>query len=114
MQEHSSDLTNVIIDNGSYQIKAGISDNENISHSLLRVQRDGDIISRNESEKMSENLDLNYPIRNGVVNDWDSIEKVWQYCFTNLNLNPSNCRVLLTEAAAYELSNIDKMIEIDV
>lgn len=44
-------------------------------------------------------LNLTSPIQSGIVVNWDDMEKVWEYCFTNeLRVDPSEKKVMLTES----------------
>jgi actin len=58
-------------------------------------------------------LKLSYPIESGIVKNWDDMEKVWEYCFTNeLRVDPTEHRVLLTEAPNNPKANREKMTQI--
>ena len=66
-----------------------------------------------EAQKMRGVLNLKYPIESGIVTDWDSMEKVWAYSFTNeLRVDPSEHKVLLTEAPNNPKANREKMTQI--
>jgi actin len=55
-------------------------------------------------------LNLSYPIKSGIVQDWENMEKVWEYCFSNeLRVDPSEHKVLLTEAPMNPKANREKM-----
>ena len=58
-------------------------------------------------------LNLNYPIDENGINDWDTIEKIWQGIFTNdLNINPENYKFFMTEPPETPKKNREKMAEI--
>lgn len=57
-------------------------------------------------------LALKYPIENGVINNWDDMEKIWQYTFRKLNVAPEQHRVLLSEAPFNSKSNREKMAKV--
>lgn len=41
---------------------------------------------------------LQYPIRHGLIDNWSSMERLWQRCFyEQLHVNPSEHHVMLTE-----------------
>jgi len=66
-----------------------------------------------EAQKMRGVLNLRYPIESGIVTDWEDMEKVWSYCFSNeLRIEPSEHRVLLTEAPMNPKVNREKMTQI--
>ena len=51
-------------------------------------------------------LNLTSPIESGIVVNWDDMEKVWEYCFTNqLRIDPSEKKVMLTESPLNPKSN---------
>ncbi|KRZ43471.1 Actin-related protein 2 [Trichinella pseudospiralis] len=59
-------------------------------------------------------LDLSYPMDNGIVRNWDDMDLVWDYTFGPecLNLQPSECKLLLTEAPLNPIKNREKMFEV--
>ena len=53
-----------------------------------------------EANIMRGVLNLTSPIESGIVVNWDDMEKVWEYCFSNeLRVDPSEKKVMLTESA---------------
>lgn len=112
----------IVIDNGSGVIKAGIS-GENMpsvkfpsmvgrprtKNAMIGVEAKSEYIG-DEAQKMRGVLNLKYPIESGIVSDWEDMEKVWAYCFSNeLRVDPSEHRVLLTEAPKNPKANREKM-----
>lgn len=58
-------------------------------------------------------LKLNYPVRHGIVTNWEDMEKVWHYTFDNeLRVSPEDHPILLTEAPLNPKKNREKMVEI--
>jgi len=58
-------------------------------------------------------LKLSYPIEEGIVNDWDDMEKIWSHCFTNeFKMHPEEHNVMLTEAPMNPKANKEKMSQI--
>lgn len=118
-------MSAIVIDNGSGVIKAGVSGDNQPSvkfpsivgrprggGSLVGVEVKSEYIG-DEAQKMRGVLNLKYPIESGIVNDWDDMEKVWQYCFDNeLRVDPSDQKVLLTEAPGNPKANRERMISI--
>ena len=101
-----------ILDNGSGMMKAGIAGEESPScvfssiigtpknaSAMQGVTQKGQYIGDEAMQKRGV-LNLKYPIKNGIVTDWDDMEKVWNHTFFNeLRINPSDIAgVLLTEA----------------
>jgi actin-related protein len=44
-------------------------------------------------------LKLKYPIQHGVIKNWQDMELIWNYCYKELQVNPKETPVLLTEPA---------------
>jgi actin-related protein len=112
----------IVIDNGSGVIKAGLS-GENMpsvkfpsivgrprsDKQMIGVETKAEYIG-DEAQKMRGVLNLAYPIESGIVTNWDDMEKVWSYCFNNeLRMDPSEHKVLLTEAPMNPKVNREKM-----
>ena len=50
----------------------------------------------------STSYQLNYPIRHGLIDNWDNMERMWSRCiFEYLRVEPEDHYVLLTGAAAF-------------
>lgn len=57
-------------------------------------------------------LQLSYPIENGIVRNWEDMEHLWKYTFYDkMNLTPSECKIMLTEAPQNPKMNRKKTIE---
>jgi actin len=112
----------IVVDNGSGVIKAGFSgDNQPVvkfpsivgrprsDKQMVGVESKAEYIG-DEAQKMRGVLKLMYPIESGIVTDWPLMEKVWEHCFTNeLRVDPSEHKVLLTEAPLNPKVNREKM-----
>ena len=58
-------------------------------------------------------LKINYPIENGIVNNWDDMEKIWGHVFTNeLRVSPEEHNVMITEPMLNPKENREKMAQI--
>lgn len=114
----------VIIDNGSGMMKAGIAGDEAPSaifpsiigrpknaSAMQGVTQKSEYIG-DEAQQKRGVLNLKYPISNGIVNDWDDMEKVWQHTFYNeLRITPSEVQgVLVTEAPRNPRENRERMV----
>jgi actin-related protein len=112
----------IVIDNGSGVIKAGLSGDNMPSvkfpsivgrprsdKQMIGVETKAEYIG-DEAQKMRGVLNLSYPIESGIVTNWDDMEKVWAYCFSNeLRVDPSEHKVFLTEAPMNPKVNREKM-----
>ncbi|XP_077416823.1 actin, cytoplasmic-like isoform X2 [Vanacampus margaritifer] len=71
-----------------------------------------DSLVGNEAQKKREVLTINYPIKHGIVTNWDDMEKIWRHTFHELGANPEERHVLLTEAPLNPKLNREMMAEI--
>ena len=120
-----SEEKNIVIDNGSGVIKAGWSGENQPSikfpsivgvprtdKQMVGVEAKSEYIGE-DAQQMRGVLKLSYPIESGIVTSWDLMEKVWEHCFNNeLRADPSEHKVLLTEAPKNPKSNREKMTQI--
>jgi actin-related protein 2 len=67
-----------------------------------------------ETTKYRSMLELSYPLKEGIVNNWEDMELVWKYAFDKkMKINNFGERnILLTEAACNPLKNREKMAEV--
>ena len=67
-----------------------------------------------EASMLRHMLELSYPMENGIVRNWEEMQHIWDYTFgkTKLNLDPSECKILLTEPPMNPLKNREKLIEV--
>ena len=66
-----------------------------------------------EAQSKRDILALNYPMKHGIVIDWDDMEKIWEHTFYNeLRVAPEEYAVLLTEAPLNPPKNSAKMAEV--
>lgn len=54
-----------------------------------------DLMVGDEASKLRHMLEVNYPMDNGIVRNWDDMKHVWDYTFgeTKLNVDTRNCKV---------------------
>ncbi|KAJ5075711.1 actin-10-related [Anaeramoeba ignava] len=116
----------VIIDNGSYLTKVGFAgeDEPKIAfetivgrirspHSILVGMNIRDSYIGEEAKKKRGILMMRYPVQNGIITDWDNIEKIWFHSFYNeLRVAPEEHPVLLTEPPLNPKLNREKTIQI--
>jgi actin-related protein 2 len=71
-----------------------------------------DLMVGDEASQLRSMLEVNYPMENGIVRNWDDMLHVWDYTFSEkLKINPKECKVLLTEPPMNPKKNREKMIE---
>ena len=65
-----------------------------------------------EIEPKRAALQLTHPMEEGIVKDWDVMERVWAYTFNKFTSDRSKTCVMMTEAPMNPLKNREKMAEI--
>ncbi|KAG1695325.1 Actin-5 [Nymphon striatum] len=117
------DFDSVVIDSGSGNFRAGFSslDSPLLSFpSVVGVER---FVKENnnrretfvgsKAQEKRDILSLSYPIEHGIVTNWDNMEKLLKYTFSEvLYFSPSRVNTLLTEVPLNPKSNKEKMSEL--
>lgn len=67
-----------------------------------------------ECSQLRQMLDINYPMDNGIVRNWDDMGHVWDHTFgpEKLDIDPKECKLLLTEPPLNPNSNREKMFQV--
>jgi actin-related protein 3 len=109
------DAPAVVIDNGTGYTKMGFAGNCEPNYIIPTMiatsdskggesirSKDGiddlDFHIGNDALENSSTYQLNYPIRHGLIENWDNMERLWQRClFKYLRCEPEEHFVLLTE-----------------
>jgi len=120
-----TDNAALVIDNGTGRIKAGFSGDDapravfsSITgrpkyKSAMAGVGQKDLYIGDEAVEKRGVLTLKYPVANGVVTDWDDMEKIWHHTIYNeLRTTPDNKNILLTEAPKNPKDNREKMVSI--
>lgn len=115
----------VVIDVGSGTVKAGFSGAESPksifptvigsprSSQLMIGGQNRDFFVGFEAQAKHGMLNLRSPIENGLISNWDDMEKILNHTFYNeLLVNPEEHSVLLTEKPMTPRLSREKMIEI--
>ena len=111
----------IIIDNGSCFIKAGLStEYEPSSHfrTCVGYPKNSDIYHKdyfigNQLKDQMNALNLEYPIKEGSIENWDEMEKIWQYIFCDeLKVDPSEYNIVLTQPIMNTKWEKDKISQI--
>ena len=112
----------LVVDNGSGVVKAGFSGEDapraifpsivgrhnNISN-FVGVACKEEYLGDEALQKRGM-LKITYPIENGVVKDWDDMEKIWNHTFSvELSVSPDEHPVLLTDTSLKPKVNREKM-----
>lgn len=116
----------IVIDNGSGILKAGFAGDQVPKINFVnyigrpkhtRVMTGGlehDLFLGSLAEEYRGLLNIRYPMEHGIVKDWADMEKIWQHVYSKnqLNSNPEEHPVLLTEAPLNPRRNREKAAEI--
>jgi actin beta/gamma 1 len=111
----------IIIDNGSYSMKAGLSNHDEpsieiptlIGYPRLKTEaHPKDYYIGSEAQNAAGSLKIKQTIQSGIIIDWDDIEKLWHYLFEELTVSPNDHRILLTEPPLNPKHYKEKMAQI--
>ncbi|CAL8316333.1 unnamed protein product [Boreogadus saida] len=122
--EISDFKTPIVLDTGSGVMKAGFADEELPAIIFPTViglpkyeemmngssERDGFI--GHDAQHMRGVLALRYPMKNGVIHNWDDMEKIWHHAFQQLCADPEDHPVMLTEAPMSPLHHRQRAVEV--
>ena len=113
----------LVIDNGSCSIKAGYGGAEaprSVFQSIVGRAKwqasflapRSDTYIGGDARAMAGVLVLNYPMEDGVVTNWEDMEKIWHYTFYKaLRVDPTEHPVLCTTVAKNEKNDREKMTQ---
>ncbi|KAF7694686.1 actin [Cucumispora dikerogammari] len=101
----------VVIDNGSGMCKAGFAGDDaprgvfpaiiglpRHEISMVGMGQKSEYVGTEAQDKRGL-LTIKYPVKNGIIEDWEGMTKIWRHAFTNeLRVKSEECSVLLTEA----------------
>lgn len=113
----------VIIDNGSGTCKAGLSCDERPRcvfpewvgrpRKAFRGVLPKDWYFGEEVTEHCAQLSINYPLENGIIENFEHMEHLWEYTFYQmLKVDPSRHPVLLTEPPYNPKPNRERMVEL--
>jgi len=116
----------VVCDNGTGFVKCGFAGDNFPAHifpsivgrPILRAEEKiqdiqlKDIMVGDECTKARDLLETSYPITNGIVQKWDDMEHLYNYTFYDrLKIDPSEHKIMLTEAAMNPKKNRQQLVE---
>lgn len=121
------DVQALVFDNGSSNVYAGFAGDDapravfpsviGKIHPGIHIMSGGfkprESYVGDEAQSFRSFLSLEYPMKHGVVCDWDGMEKVWHHTFYNeLRVTPDEHPVLLSEPPLNPKSNREKMTQV--
>ncbi|OZJ06401.1 hypothetical protein BZG36_00662 [Bifiguratus adelaidae] len=70
-------------------------------------------VGDNEMNTWRAQMDIKYPVKEGIVQDWELYEQLWSYAFNNkLRIDPAEHPLLCTEPAWNPPENREKLTEL--
>eukprot|EP00668_Euglena_longa_P046153 GGOE01061837.1.p1 GENE.GGOE01061837.1~~GGOE01061837.1.p1 ORF type:complete len:389 (-),score=125.44 GGOE01061837.1:311-1477(-) len=119
-------MPTIVVDNGTGFTKCGFAGDNfpravfpgMVGRPLLRSgERIGDaqlkdVMVGDECADLRHLLEVNYPMRHGIVRDWADMELLWEHTFKDcLDIDPTGCKILLTEAPLNSKANRERIVE---
>ena len=103
----------IILDNGTSSIKAGkYDDKPSIIIPTLTANFEGSSFCGDEALVNKQYLTLNNPIERGVIKNWEEMEKIWSYIFTEgLQIDTSDYSLVVSEPIYNPKENTKRLIE---
>ncbi|KAJ5066969.1 actin-7-related [Anaeramoeba ignava] len=124
-QENPNQIGTLVIQNGTSAIKAGFGGDDAPRTSFPAIigksQQKNIMIGMgireyfvgDEAEAKRGVLKLTYPIENGIVKNWENMEKIWHHTFYNeLRALPEENQILLIDTPLTPLKQREKTCEI--
>ncbi|KAM9496126.1 uncharacterized protein Hap1MRO34_023269 [Clarias gariepinus] len=123
-REMSDFQTPVVLDTGSSLVKAGFADQDlptTIFPTAVGLPKYEEVMSGSvergvyvghNAQHMRGVLTLHYPMRSGVVSNWDYMEMIWSHAFEQLRVCSEDHPVMLTEGAMSAHENRQRSIQL--
>lgn len=81
--------------------------------SNLQDQQEGSVFVGRDATSRRNGLHLSQPLENGIITNWDDMEKIWHYTLHNeLKVNPEEHPIILTEPALNPKQNREHITKI--
>jgi len=111
------DIPSIVLDPGTGTMKAGFCGDDApraVFPSLVGSPDDGgDSFVGEEAQAKRDILALKNPIEQGVITDWDTMEKLLNHTFYNgLRVPPEEAAIVFTEPALNPKANREKILEV--
>jgi actin-related protein 2 len=118
-------LKTVVCDNGTGFVKCGFAGDNfptavfpaMVGRPILRYEESigdvelKDIMVGDECAQLRSSLEVNYPVTNGIIVNWNDMYHLWDYTWERLKIDPKECQIMLTEAPMNPKQNRRKMVE---
>lgn len=106
--------TPLVIDVGSGTTFAGFSDDNKprLAFPTLVSKGPNGYLVGNQIQNQTDLLTVNNPAKHGIVTNWEGWEQVVRYAFEQLDVDPKQHPVLLTEMPLNPKANREKMVKI--
>ena len=116
----------VVCDNGTGFVKCGFAGDNfpratfpcMVGTPTLRTDQDlggeavKDLVVGAECAELRHQLDVTYPVSNGIINSWEDMYHIWDHTFYDqLQVDPTECRILLTDPPLNPAKNRERMME---
>ncbi|XP_063679135.1 actin-like [Bolinopsis microptera] len=113
----------VVLDNGSYQIKAGFAQ-EDAPRSVIptvlghykqafTAEDEARYYVGSDAQSKREALSLQSPFSGGTVTNWDTMQKIWDHTFHNdLRLEPKETKMFMIDPPLNPHSNRETMAQL--
>lgn len=115
----------VVCDNGTGYVKCGFAGDNfpravfpcMVGRPLMRYEEEvtetqlKDIMVGDQAAQERHNLEVTYPVSNGIVQNWDDMHHIWHHTFyERLAIDPRECKILLTDPPLNPTKNRQQMV----
>ena len=112
-------LNKIVIDHGSFSCKFGYAGYDK-PMGMIRTTVAHDKINNKYDVGLKESMtivnkynNIIYPIKNGIIQDFEIMKKIWDCIFYNhMKIEPKKCKLLMSMANISDKTNFHKIIKI--